>query len=113
VPLLKKNDQVVEAKLLTKYHGLKLYCPKDKIVYTVLSFNLEFQRDRKSRGWSLLTVPPEYVPDGSQDDSIIGFMIDDETTSMIAETEQDPKMNIEIIAAAEDEDEDEDENEEE
>jgi hypothetical protein len=96
VPLLKKNDQVVEAKLLTKYHGLKLYCPKDKIVYTVLSFNLELQRDRKSRGWSLLTVPPEYVPDDSQDDSIIGFVIDDETTSMISETEQDPKMNIEI-----------------
>jgi hypothetical protein len=56
-----------------------------------------------------LTVPPEYVPDGSQDDSLIGFMIVDETTSMIAETEQDPKMNIEIIAAAEDEDEDENE----
>jgi hypothetical protein len=40
VPLLKNNDQVVEAKLITKYHGLKVYCPKDKIVYTVLSFNL-------------------------------------------------------------------------
>jgi hypothetical protein len=36
-------------------------------------------------------------------------MIDDETASMIAETEQDPKMNIEIIAAAEDEDESEEE----
>jgi hypothetical protein len=57
-----------------------------------------------------LTVPPEYIPHGIQDDSIIGFMIDDETASMIAETEQDPKMNIEIFAAAEDEDEDEDEN---
>jgi hypothetical protein len=113
VPLLKKNDQFVESKLLTKYHGLKLYCPKDKIVYTVISFNLEFQRDRKSRGWSHFTVPPEYVPDGRQDDSIIGFMIDDETASMIAETEQDPKMSIERIAAAEDEDEDENENEEE
>jgi hypothetical protein len=54
-----------------------------------------------------LTVPPEYVPDGRQDDSIIGFMIDDETASMIAETEQDAKMNIEIIASAEDEYEDE------
>jgi hypothetical protein len=54
-----------------------------------------------------LTVPPEYVPDGRQDDSIIGFMIDDETASTIAETEQDPKMNIKIIAAAEDEDEEE------
>jgi hypothetical protein len=106
VPLLKKNDKVVEEKLLTKFHGLKLYCPKDNFFNTVLSFNIEFQRDSKSRGWSLLTVPPEYVPDGSQDDSIIGFMIDDETTSMIAETEQDPKINIEIIAAAEDENED-------
>jgi hypothetical protein len=34
-------------------------------------------------------------------------MIDDETVSMIAETEQYPKMNIEIISAAEDEDEEE------
>jgi hypothetical protein len=50
VPLLKKNDQVVESKLLTKYHGLKLYYTEDKIVYNVLSFNLEFQRDRKSPG---------------------------------------------------------------
>jgi hypothetical protein len=56
-----------------------------------------------------LTVPPQYVPDGRQDDSIIGFMIDDKTASMIAETEQDPKMNIEIIAAAEDEDKNENE----
>jgi hypothetical protein len=111
VPLLKRNDQVVEAKLLTKYHGLKLYCTKDKIVYTFFSFNLEFQRDRNSRGWSLSTVPPEYVPDGRQDDSIIGFSIDGETASMIAETEQDPKMNIEISAAEEDEDEDENEEE--
>jgi hypothetical protein len=109
VPLVKKNDQVVEAKLLTKYHGLKLYCTKDNFFYIVLSFNLEFQRDRKSRGWSLLTVPPEYTPDGRQDDSIIGFMIEDETASMIAENEQDPKMSIEIIVAAEDEDENEEE----
>jgi hypothetical protein len=48
VPLLKKNDQFVEAKLLTKYHGLKWYCSKDKSVYTALSFNLEFQPERKS-----------------------------------------------------------------
>jgi hypothetical protein len=79
------------------------------IIYTVLYFNFEFQRDRKIRGWSLLTVPPEYITDGRQDDSIIGFVIDDETTSMIAETEQDPKMNIEIISASEDEDENEEE----
>jgi hypothetical protein len=58
-----------------------------------------------------LTVPPEYVPDDSQDESLIGFIIDDDTTSMIAETEQYPKTNIEIIAAAEDEDGDEDEEE--
>jgi hypothetical protein len=109
VSLIKKNDQVVEAKLLTKYHGLKLYFSKDTIVYTVLSFNLEFQRDRKSRGWSLLTAPAEYVPDGSQYDSIIVFVIDHETIYMIAQTEQDPKMNIEIIAAGEDENENEEE----
>jgi hypothetical protein len=54
-----------------------------------------------------LNVPPDYIPDGSQDDSIISFMIDDETVSMIAETEQEPKMNIEVIAAVEDENEEE------
>jgi hypothetical protein len=54
-----------------------------------------------------LTVPPDYIPSCSQDDSTIGFMIDDETASMIAETEQDPKMTIEVIAAAEDENEEE------
>jgi hypothetical protein len=59
VPLLKKNDQVVEAKILTKYHGLKLYFLKVNFFNTFLSFNIEFQQDRKSRGWSLLTVPPE------------------------------------------------------
>jgi hypothetical protein len=32
VPLLNNNDQVVEAKLLPKYHGLKLYCTKDNII---------------------------------------------------------------------------------
>jgi hypothetical protein len=54
-----------------------------------------------------LTVPPDYIPDDSQDDSIIGFVIDDEPASMIAETEQDPKMNIDLFAAAEDESEEE------
>jgi hypothetical protein len=107
VPLPKKNDQGVETKLLTKYHGMKLYCTKDKIIYTVLFFNLELQWDHKSRGCSLLTVPPDYIPDGSQDDSVIGFVSADETASMVAEPEQDPKMNIEVIAAAEDENEEE------
>jgi hypothetical protein len=46
-------------------------------------------------------------------DSIIGFMIDDETASMISETDQDPKMNIEVIATAEDAAGYEDQNEEE
>jgi hypothetical protein len=39
VTFLKKNDQVVESKLLTKYHGLKLYCPKDKL-FTLFSLSI-------------------------------------------------------------------------
>jgi hypothetical protein len=56
--LLKKNDQLAEAKLLKKYEGLQLYDPQHDVKYTLLSFNLEFVRDCKSRGWSILVAPP-------------------------------------------------------
>jgi hypothetical protein len=88
--LLKKNDKLAEAKLLKKYECLQLYDPQHDVKYTVLSFNLAFVLDHKSRGWSILVAPPGYVADGEHDDDICGYVIDDETAGMIAETEQKP-----------------------
>jgi hypothetical protein len=89
IGLLKKN-QLAEAKVLNMYEGWQLYGPKHDVEYTVLSFNLQFLRDRKSHGWSLLVVPLGYVADGDDYDDMCGCVIDDEADGMIANTEQKP-----------------------
>jgi hypothetical protein len=82
---------------------LKLYTPHHDVKYTVLSFNLEFVHDRKSRGWSLLVA---YVADGEHDDVIYGYVIDYETAGIIADTEQKPELNVQIISSAPNDDDD-------
>jgi hypothetical protein len=93
-----KKDQLAEAKLLKKYEGLQLYDPQCDVKYTILSFNLEFVRYRKISGWSLLVEPPGYVADGEHYDDICGCVIDDETAGIIADTEQKPQFNVQIIS---------------
>jgi hypothetical protein len=38
--------------------------------------------------------------DGEHDDDICGYVIDDSTTVMIADTEQHPELNVQIISSA-------------
>jgi hypothetical protein len=85
---------------------LQLHDPHHDVKYTVLSFNLEFVRDHKSCGWSLLVAPPGYVADGEHDDDICGYVIDDETVGMIADTEKKPELNVQIISSAANDDDD-------
>jgi hypothetical protein len=83
-----------------KYEGLQLYYPQHYVKYAVLSFNLEFVCDHKIHGWSLLVAPSGYVADGEHYDDIYGYMIDDETAGMIADTRQKPELNVQIISSA-------------
>jgi hypothetical protein len=83
------NDQLAEAKLLKKYEGLQMYDPQHDVKYSVLSFSLEFVRDLKSRGCSILVAPPGYGADGEHDDDICGYVIDDETDGMMSSTYND------------------------
>jgi hypothetical protein len=53
-----------------------------------------------------LVAPPGYVADGEHDDDIYGYVIDDETAGMIADTEQNPELNVQIISSAENDDDD-------
>jgi hypothetical protein len=77
-----------------------LYEPQHDVKYTVLSFSIEFVRDLKSRGWNILVAPPGYVADGDHDDDIWCYVVDDKTAGMIADTQQNPELNIQIISSA-------------
>jgi hypothetical protein len=47
-----------------------------------------------------LVAPPGYVDDGEHDDDICGYVIDDETAGMIANTDKKPELNVQIIGSA-------------
>jgi hypothetical protein len=49
-PLLKKNDPIAEAKLDEKYKGMHLI--DDSTLFKTLN-TLEFQKDRRNRGWKV------------------------------------------------------------
>jgi hypothetical protein len=68
--LLKKNDQLAEAKLLKKYKRLQLYDPQHDVKYNMLPFNLEVICNLQSCGWNLFVAPPGYDDYGEHDDDI-------------------------------------------
>jgi hypothetical protein len=41
-----------------------------------------------------LVAPPGYVDDGDHNNDIRGYVIDDESDGMIADTEQNPELNM-------------------
>jgi hypothetical protein len=53
-----------------------------------------------------LFAPPGYVADGDHDDDICGYVIYDETAGMIADTEQKPESNVQIIISVTNDDDD-------
>jgi hypothetical protein len=56
--------------------------------------------DRKTSGWSLLLAPPGYVADCDLAGDICCYVIGDNTAGMIANTEQKPEANMQIISSA-------------
>jgi hypothetical protein len=55
-----------------------------------------------------LVAPPGYVADGEHDDDICGYVIEDETSGMISNTEQKPELNVQIMSSAANDDDDDD-----
>jgi hypothetical protein len=49
-------------------------------------------------------APPGYIVVGHHYDDIYDYVIDDETAGMIADTEQKPELNVQIIISAVNED---------
>jgi hypothetical protein len=68
----------------------------------VLSYNstLSLYVITKAMDVVVLVAPPGYVADGEHDDDICGDVIDYETAGMIANTEQKPELNVQIISSA-------------
>ena len=60
-PLLKKNDLVAREKLSEKYQGLVFrdIDNADKLLYTVSSGHMEYEKDGKV-GWTVLDEPSDY-----------------------------------------------------
>ena len=95
-PLLKKNDPVAKAKLLEKYHGLVFQDIdlKEKILYTVSSEHLDFEKGRNG-GWAVLAEPPDY--DGDEN-NLEPFQINEDSLCyMIKRTPQPSANNVKLI----------------
>jgi hypothetical protein len=75
---------------------------KIRITFDILCFNLEFKHFHDSQGWATSLASSSYVPDGNHDDDIVGYMIDEDMTGLVAATEQDPGLNVQIVQAMED-----------
>jgi hypothetical protein len=61
------NDPLVEHRLLQKYDGISIFDKDFDIFFDLLSSSVQFQCQRKSCGWVVLSTPPEYIGDGSDD----------------------------------------------
>ena len=95
-PLLKTNTGVAKGKLLAKYGGLVFTDDKTPFTqYTISDSKMHWQPYRGG-GWCVLGEPAEY--DGTNDDVMQPFMINQECLIPLIEAEeQPPLLNIEKI----------------
>lgn len=93
-PLLRDNDPVSEAQLLEKYKGLTFHDIDDHVTYTVYTEHMEFRKYRGG-GWCVIGLPPEY--NGSNDDVLEPYLINENLVDMIQETSQPTEVNVDII----------------
>jgi hypothetical protein len=87
----KKNDVVDEARLLTKYAGLRWLCPDSKIMYVADADNLEWLR---GHGWCVIGQ--------REDGELIPWSIK-LLPSLIKKTKQLPEDNVEMVNRSKDE----------
>jgi hypothetical protein len=64
---LRQNYPLVEQQMLQKYGGISIFDEELDIFFDLLSSNMQFQCQRKYRGWTVLGTPPEYIGDESDD----------------------------------------------
>jgi hypothetical protein len=70
-----------------------LHIIDDNTLLKTLS-NLEFKKDHRNHGWKVLAVPQQHMDDGTDDQLIEGFMIDDDLTGMIADCCKGDKVKV-------------------
>jgi hypothetical protein len=91
---LSKNDPLVEQRLMQKYGGLSFCYEEFDIFFDLLSSNMQFKYQRKSSGWMVVGTHPEYISDGSDDNLIKGYLIDEELIGMVVERMQPTAVTI-------------------
>jgi hypothetical protein len=64
------------------------------ILFDLLASNMQFRCQGKSRGWIMLGTPPEYIVDGSDDNLIQRYLIDEELTRVVVECIQPKAVTI-------------------
>jgi hypothetical protein len=92
--IMKKNDQLVEQKLLSKYENLEFVDQEDELRYRIIPENLDYKR---RLGWHVLGAPPHYKGDSSDDDLLLAFKIDEGLWAVIVAAEQPDHLNVKFI----------------
>ena len=92
--ILKKNDCVAEAQLLSKYKDLVFYDMDNEATFVVWNKNMEYHRANRKAGvegrWALIYVTPDADKDGEGE----AWAICEEIIEMIATMEQAPGVEI-------------------
>jgi hypothetical protein len=91
---VKKNDSVVEQKLLRKYENLEFLDQDDQTRYRIIPDNLDW---KKRLGWHVMAAPLKYKGDGTDDDLLESFKIDDGLIVMIEMTTQPVYLNVKML----------------
>ena len=91
---VKKNDSVVKQKLLRKYENLEFVDQDDQTRYRIIPDNLDW---KKRLGWHVMAAPLKYKGDGTDDDLLESFKIDDGLIVMIEMTTQPVYLNVKML----------------
>ena len=91
---MKKKDQLMEQRLLTKYQNLEFNDYDDGLRWKIIPDNMDYL---KRKGWHVLACPSHYKGDGSDDDLLEAHQIDGGLIATIRKYEQPAHLNIKFI----------------
>ena len=91
---IKHNDPVVEQKLLRKYENMEFVDHDNLVRHKIIPQNLDW---KKRLGWHVMAAPLKYKGDGTDDNLLDSFKIDDGLICMIELAIQPDHLNIEMV----------------
>ena len=108
VPLIKKQDQRNEAKLLSKYSGVHYHVVDDTTTYQIIN-QLKWYKKKGSRGYyCVMGIPADKQPnEETAVDEYDMFEFSDDLYECITKAQQPPSLQLRVIEAKEEESDDE------